>query len=102
MALFCKLSVVLLFSLINFSMENVLKKDTETLPDVIAEGDPESNINIFESCFFHLILNLFYNDGENVPIFSVLNCFQIVSLTTIVTHRESVSIITALKVFDLS
>ena len=35
-------------------MENVLKKDTETLPDVIAEGDPESNINIFESCFFHL------------------------------------------------
>jgi len=42
MALFCKLSVVLLFSLINFSMENVLKKDTETLPDVIAEGDPEN------------------------------------------------------------
>ena len=38
-------------------MENVLKKDTETLPDVIAEGDPESNINIFESCFFHLTLH---------------------------------------------
>ena len=56
MALFCKLSVVLLFSLINFSTGNVVKKDTETLPDVIAEGDPESNRNIFENYFFYLKL----------------------------------------------
>ena len=89
MALFCKLSVVLLFSLINFSMENVLKKDTETLPDVIAEGDPESNRKLFENHFFYLTL-LFYDEGENVPIISVLNCFQIVSRTTIVMDREFV------------
>ena len=91
MALFCKLSVVLLFSLINFSMGNVVKKDTETLPDVIAEGDPESNRKLFENHFFYLtLLKLFYDEGENVPIISVLNCFQIVSRTTIVMDREFV------------
>ena len=51
MALFCKLSIVLLFSLVHFSSENVLKKDTETLPDVIAEGDPESNRDFLERIF---------------------------------------------------
>ena len=56
MALFCKLSIVLLFSLVHFSSENVLKKDTETLPDVIAEGDPESNRNFIEKYFFFLTL----------------------------------------------
>ena len=73
MALFCKLSVVLLFSLINLSMENVLKKDTETLPDVIAEGDPESNRNIFKNQFFYFTMMAKCTDNQCFELFS--DCF---------------------------
>ena len=46
MALFYKLSLLLLLSFVHLSMESVLKKDTESLPDVIAEADPEGKSNL--------------------------------------------------------
>jgi len=42
MALFCKLSVVFMFSFVTLSIGSVLKKDTESLPDVSEEEDPEN------------------------------------------------------------
>ena len=45
MALFSKLSMILLFSFVTLSIGGVQRKDTESLPDVSEEEDPESKFS---------------------------------------------------------